>query len=423
MLSESAAYRTIKLGIKNLLLNKLRSFLTILGMLCGVASVIAMLGIGEGASQSQQARIRALGANNIMLASVKPPQDENQQQSSWNAQDYGLTYDDADAISETLPRVEIVVPVREMPKRIRFSGQMLQAPILGTVPRFMDVSSIRLAEGRFLSQEDVDRKRNVAVLGSEIARKLSPLGNPVGQPIGIGQEAFHIVGVLEAPESKDGGKTATQARAGIFVPLSSARAFFGELIVKSGQGSREMERVQLHRIQVRVEKTEDVIGTANALRSLMTKLHDEPDYKIEVPLELLREAKRSADQWSMLLAFIAGISLFVGGIGIMNVMLATVTERTREIGIRRALGARRGHIVSQFLVETVVLSSFGGLFGVGFGWLVTEWITLSFKEPTVILPGFALLAFGISAGVGVLAGLYPAWRAAGMDPVEALRHE
>ncbi len=252
MLEESTAYRTIKLGIKNLLLNKLRSFLTMGGMFFGVASVIAMLAIGEGASYEQQEQIRALGSNNIMVESVKPPQDENQQGSMWNAQDYGLTYEDAEAIAETLPRIKVVVPVREIPKRILFNQQVVQVSILGTLPKYMDVTNIRMAEGRFLVQEDVDRKRNVAVLGSELAKRISPLGSPIGRPVHIGSEVFHIVGILQAPGEGKGGKAATQARNGIFVPLSAARAFFGELIVKSGTGSREMERVQLHRIQVNV---------------------------------------------------------------------------------------------------------------------------------------------------------------------------
>jgi putative ABC transport system permease protein len=423
VLEESTAWRTIKLGIKNLLLNKLRSFLTMGGMFFGVASVIAMLAIGEGASYEQQEQIKALGSNNIIVESVKPPQDENQQGSMWNAQDYGLTYEDAETIAATLPRIKVVVPVREMPKRILFNRKVVQAPILGTVPRYMDVTSIQVAEGRFIVQEDVDRKRNVAVLGSELARRITPLDSPLGKPIGIGVEAFTIVGVLEAPGEGKGGKAATQAKEGLFVPLSAARAFFGELIIKSGQGSREMERVQLHRIQVQVEETEDVITTADALRSLMAMLHKEPDYKIEVPLELLRQVERTARQWKIILALIAGISLIVGGIGIMNVMLATVTERTREIGIRRALGAKRHHIVSQFLVETVVLSCFGGLLGIVGGWVVPVLVTHYTQQVTILQPSFAILAFCISAAVGILAGLYPAWRAAQMDPVEALRHE
>jgi len=423
VLEESTAYRTIKLGIKNLLLNKLRSFLTMGGMFFGVASVIAMLAIGEGASYEQQEQIRALGSNNILLETVKPPQDENQQGSMWNAQDYGLTYEDAEAIAETLPRIKVVVPVREIPKRILFNRKVVQAPILGTLPKYMDVTNIRVAEGRFIVQEDVDRKRNVAVLGADLAKRISPLGNPIGKPIGIGAEAFKIIGILQSPAGGKGSKAATQARKGIFVPLSAARAFFGELIVKSAQGSREMERVQLHRIQVNVEETDDVIPTADALRSLMARLHNEADFKIEVPLELLEQVKRTADQWKIILALIAGISLIVGGIGIMNVMLATVTERTREIGIRRALGAKRHHIVSQFLVETVVLSCLGGLMGIAGGWAVPALVTHYTHQVTILRTSFAILAFCISAGVGILAGLYPAWRAAQMDPVEALRHE
>jgi len=417
--------RTIKLGFKSLMLHKLRSALTALGILFGVSSVIAMLSIGEGASFEAQEKIKALGSNNILLESRKPPEKENQQSqgTSFSAQEYGLTYDDAIAIAETLPAVEVVVPIRSIPKRVRFGSRVVNAQVMGTVPTFAAVTGTRLAHGRFLSRVDLERKRNVAVLGAELARKLFPLTDPIGKPIRIGAESFRVIGELAPPGGANDASASATATGAVFVPLSAARSFFGELTVKVSSGSREFERVQLHRIQVRVDDPGNVLDTSTALRALMRKRHKEIDYAVEVPLELLRRAEEIKRTFNIVLGSIAGISLLVGGIGIMNVMLATVTERTREIGIRRALGARRGHIVAQFLVETVVLSCLGGLLGILLGIAIPGLVEYWTSQKTIVRPVFAALAFGISAGVGIVFGLYPAWRAAQMDPVEALRHE
>ena len=418
--------RTFKLGVKSLLLHKLRSLLTTLGIFCGVASVIAMLAIGEGGSYAEQQRIKALGSNNIILKSLKPPETQSEQNSgsSRSALAYGLTYDDAEAIQETLPAVRVVVPVRKFPKKVRYGEHVMTSTIYGTHPRFMAVTNLQAVnEGRFLVRRDVERKRNVAVLGSSVARTLFPLENPLGKSVRIGKEAFRIVGVLARPDSGGSESPATETANGVFIPLSAARSFFGELTVKISSGSREFERVQLHTIQVQVARNEDVVPTARAVASLLAKRHPKDDYEIEVPLEMLRMAKEANRTWSWVLASIGGISLLVGGIGVMNVMLATVTERTREIGIRRALGAKRHHIISQFLVESVVLCCLGGLLGILGGITLPAIIEYYSNMKTIISPIFPVIAFLISAGVGVVFGLYPAWRAAQMDPVEALRHE
>jgi putative ABC transport system permease protein len=214
-----------------------------------------------------------------------------------------------------------------------------------------------------------------------------------------------------------------KSTAEVYIPIEIGRKWYGNMQVKMRAGSREMEEVELHEVVVEVDGPQNVELVAAACREMLARFHNQSDYEIVVPLELLLSAERTKRIFSIVLGTIAFVSLMVGGIGIMNVMLATVTERTREIGIRRALGAKRRHIVTQFLVETVVLSVGGGLLGVGFGFVAPLAIEHFAKMPTIVTPAAPVAAFLISAGVGVVFGLYPAWRAANMDPVEALRHE
>jgi putative ABC transport system permease protein len=209
----------------------------------------------------------------------------------------------------------------------------------------------------------------------------------------------------------------------VFLPMANGKQWFGDLQVKFRSGSRDMEEVELHEIIARVDSPEHVDLVANAAKEMLRRQHKQMDYEVVVPLELLMRAEATKRIFNIVLGSIAGISLLVGGIGIMNVMLATVTERTREIGIRRALGAKRRHIVTQFLVETIVLSAGGGILGIALGLSIPQAVEHFAKMPTIVTPAAPLLAFAISAGIGVIFGLYPAWRAAHMDPVEALRHE
>jgi len=267
-------------------------------------------------------------------------------------------------------------------------------------------------------------QRNACVLGASLARTLFPLENPMDETVLAGTEdRFRVVGILQYQGRAAGAQGVTYDEC-VFIPRTSSRRRFGDSIRTSSAGSSSNERVELHEIKVRLETTEEVESAARILRDMIAPVHDSrSDVEVTVPLELLRKMEAEKRMFNIVLAVIASISLLVGGIGIMNVMLATVTERTREIGIRRALGAKKKHIISQFLVEAGVLSALGGLVGVMLGmvvpWIITEW----FNQRTIILAGHVLLAFGISAAVGVLFGIYPAWRAANMDPVEALRHE
>ncbi|MBK8974500.1 MAG: ABC transporter permease [Planctomycetes bacterium] len=420
----SELMRIVRLGIKSLLLHKLRSFLTMLGLLFGVAAVIGMLAIGEGASFEALQRIKALGSTNIIIRSQKPPQtQESTSADVFNAVSYGLTYRDADRIASVVREAELVVQVREKPAEMRQGPYWVSSIVLGTEPEFLRVSNMRMREGRWLTPTDLVRQKNVAVLGATLAETLFPLDDPLDQTVRVDADRYRVVGVLDEL-GRASGSVGPPLDACMFIPLTTSRARFGDETTTTSGGSFSRERVELHEIRVRLREIDQVIPAANVLRTLIDDAHrSQNDVVITVPLELLREAEESKRLWNFMLGCMAGISLLVGGIGIMNVMLATVTERTREIGIRRALGAKKSHIVRQFVVETGVLSAIGGLAGVGVGIGFPFLIERLFGKPTITLPEHVILAFGISAAVGVAFGIYPAWRAANMDPVEALRHE
>ncbi|HEB52504.1 MAG TPA: ABC transporter permease [bacterium] len=418
------SWRIIRLGLKSLMLHKLRSTLTTAGILFGVASVIAMLAVGEGAKVEALERFKDMGVTNLIARSKKPAETaSSSSQSAWKALAYGLSYAEADLIEASLPTAQ-VVRIREA-KRPMMRGENFHTSIVvGTEPEFLEVANMRVREGRFLTDVDDQRLDNVCVLGGTLARLLFPLDNPADQTVLVsGNDRYRVIGVL-AEQGRTAGAGSTPYDECMFIPLKTHRRRFGDVNTTRSGGSFSRERVELYEVKVKLPSSEDVPSGARILRDLLDKQHKEnSDVIVTVPLELLKQEEESKRMFNIVLAVIASISLLVGGIGIMNVMLATVTERTREIGIRRALGAKKKHIVQQFLVEAGVLSALGGLVGVGLGIVLPYMITVWFEQKTIIMPQHVMLAFGISAMVGVVFGLYPAWRAANMDPVDALRHE
>lgn len=421
--------RTLKLGVKSLWLHGLRSFLTVLGIVFGVCSVIAMLAIGEGASYEAQQQIRNLGSENILLHSVKPPEDRKVSDSGSQSfvLQYGLTRVDLHRIEQTIPGVALTLPARVIKDYVWNISRREDCNIVGTLPRYPVVRNHRVAQGRFFTEQEMLSRANVCVLTAEVVESLFPLDAPVGRQVRIGDNYYQVIGVMEdrgsvaALEGPQEASRSTLHR--IFIPLETARERFGEVYMRERSGSMESERVELHEITVRARTTEQVRDVAEAVKAVLEHGHKKKDYQIMVPLELLRRAERTKQIFSVVLGSIAAISLLVGGIGIMNIMLASVTERTREIGIRRALGASRRDIVIQFLAETVILSAAGGILGVAAG-LTVPWLVTHFSGMrTIVMLWAPVMAFSISALVGILFGIYPALRAARMDPVEALRHE
>ena len=422
--------KTAKLGIKSLWMHKLRSTLTMLGMVFGVCSVVAMLAIGEGASREAQAAIARLGSTNLIIETIKPPQEQADTGKVEVMRNYGLTYADAETIHNTIPNVEVTVPVRELDQEARYLNRQIAIKIVGTIPWYTEISPIRLIRGRFLGSTDLQYGQAVCVIDEQVARELFTFDDPIGSDVRIYGNYYRVVGIVTQAaavrlkeEPAVGGKSGGVA-GNIYIPITTAKCRFSEVNYSFSGGNRSMEKVELQKITVKVRSAEQVLPMRDILDVLLARLHkDKKDYHITVPLEMLRHAAATRRIFSIVLGSIAAISLLVGGIGIMNIMLATVSERTREIGIRRALGAKKRDIVIQFLSETLLLTLAGGIIGIVLGSLIPFFVTLFSGMPTAITFVSLVLAFGISAAVGITFGLYPAYRAANMDPIESLRHE
>ena len=415
--------RNILLGIEDLLLHKLRSFLTTLGIVFGVGSVVAMLSVGEGASKEAMDQIRKLGSNNIIISSIKSIEEESTSTTHSHMGIYGLTYEDGVRVADTFKTIRQVAPVKLIRKEGRLGERALELRIVGTTPIWFELVQRPVVAGRVLIASDDDERAPAAVLTEFGARKLLAAENTIGQSLKIGGDRFEIVGIVKSESGQAGNIQIPDQEVDVYIPINVARSYFGDIMARMTSGTFERELVELHQMIVQVNSIEDVEPTAKGIEDMLKRFHKKKDYLVSVPLALLRQAEATKRTFNVVLGSIAGISLLVGGIGIMNIMLASVTERTREIGIRRAIGAKRRQIISQFLIETVVLSIIGGLIGIGLGVLVPSLITYFAGMPTVITVESIVLPLVISFGVGIIFGLYPAVRAAKVDPIVALRHE
>lgn len=432
--------QTIRLGLKSLLLQKMRSILAALGIFIGTTTVIWLVAMGEGVSYQAQQQIMELGATNIIIRNLEPSSED----SSERVKLYGLTRADYRRILSNIPSSVITraVPIRELQRQFAVKGRTLDAKLVGCTEEHLTLNRLEIARGRWVTERD--GSENVIVLGDGTARRLFPYENPIGQKVRVESDVYTVVGQTkprEATAAIGGSLDARDYALDAYIPLDTFRHRVGDQIMtRTGEGFNfKGEIVELTQITVTVNDIEDVDETAAIVETLLQKYHDQEDYSVVVPKELLRQAERTRAMFNALLVVIAGISLLVGGIGIMNIMLATVTERTREIGIRRALGAKRSDIIQQFLTETLVLTGGGGLLGVICGLLcgpifraaraLLTYLSPDMLPPIVqtLEPRIALwsvvLSVFISLGVGLLFGLYPARRAAMMNPIEALRHE
>lgn len=439
---------TLRSAIYSLLLHKLRTGLAVVGILIGIMAVIWLVAMGQGVSHQAQKQIEDLGARNIIVRSVKPS-DQGSAAASTRSffLEYGLLRDDYRRIVSNIPAgvIEQAVPIREMRKEFRRGEHTVEGRLVGCSPEYASLNNLRMARGRFLEDRDGRPPNNVCVLAATTAAKLFPLEDAIGKSIQIDRDFYLVIGQTAErdPTAAIGGSLDSQDyNLDVYIPLETQRWRIGDMVFTSRSGSREGEIVQLSQITLTISDKDQVYETAAVIRALLEKYHPRQDFGVVVPQELLRQAKLIEMMFNLLLVIIAGISLVVGGIGIMNIMLATVTERTREIGIRRALGARRQAIIQQFLAESIVLTSVGGLLGVGCGFLVGPAVRTArelalhlFPDMVSALPSVIMelepriawwsiaASLFISIGVGVVFGIYPALRAAYMDPIEALRHE
>lgn len=414
--------RIVALGIKNLFLHKVRSLLTMLGIVFGVGSVIAMLAVGEGASRKASQSIAKLGSSNIILESAEPPEPvASQQQQTANVPrwrlKYGLRIEDRNRIVATIPHVQLVHPEAEQTEEVTSPSAQRRAILQATTHNAPAIRNLSRLEGRFFSELENARNVPVCVLSPSLQRKLFPFGNAIGKTVRIQADYYTVIGVYSPgydPEDDDESTGSASAREDIlYLPLDTANTRISNFAYS---------RTAYDTLVVKATHADHVPSVGAAIEALMESTHPEKDYRIIIPLELLAQARQTQKLFNIILGSIAGISLLVGGIGIMNIMLATVTERTREIGIRRALGARRKDIVLQFLVETVVISATGGLLGIILGIGIPLIISSLTKVPTVVTPVSVIFSVAISLLIGVVFGIYPARRAARLDPIDALRH-
>jgi putative ABC transport system permease protein len=439
-------FETFRLGVKNLRLHKLRSLLTALGIILGVAAVIFMVAIGEGTKQAALEQIQQLGARNILVRSIKPPESNEASSRTQRVLDYGLKRSDLERLktllaSNTNPNGLVrIVPLRDTEQRVIRGEYRVNANPIGTTPDIFSVINLRMLGGRQFTQLEYDRGEPVCVLGSVAARQLFPYQDPLGQTLQVGSSGMAVamltvIGVLEPTGLRAGSEGAAMMGRDldqdIYFPLTLAQDVFGDSIVRRQAGSMERKQIELTEVWLQASRIEDVEPTSRVVANLMSITHRNlADVDVKAPIQILRNAERLSRMLTIFLVLVAGISLVVGGIGIMNIMLASVTERTREIGIRRALGAKQRHITLQFLVETTVISLTGGLLGILLGTglagaapFVASLFSTENPYHTSITSWSVIASFAVSGLVGIGFGLYPAMTAARMNPIEALRHE
>ncbi|MEM9110375.1 MAG: ABC transporter permease [Planctomycetota bacterium] len=422
------------------MLHKLRSLLTALGIIIGVGAVVAIAAYGEGSKQAALADIKELGANNIILRSVRPPEmieEEEEEQSGGSrsggsrSEDrevlvtpYGLTRLDLRRLdTESIRPIEEMVPLKRVGNFVYKNGITAQAAMVyGTTPSIGDAIPMTIARGRHLTEQDGGQVSPVAVIGADAAQDLFRLEDPLGNTFSIDGQRFTVIGVLEPV----GLATGRDINFDIYIPIETARARFGDRRLLPGGNVAEL--IEINELIIRVPEPGNVEPIADKVRRVIAVGHTDDDVQIIVPLELIKQEARTQLLFTIMMIVIASLSLVVGGIGIMNIMLASVTERIREIGVRRAMGATRRHIIAQFIVETTTLSVIGGLLGVLTG-LVLSGIAAVLADyfPGIEKPipvAWSMIAGFVAAVlVGLLAGLYPAIRAAWQDPIVALRHD
>ncbi len=406
----------------------IRSLLATLGIVLGIAAVVAMLAIGEGGRREALRQIESQGVDNSRLRSIKPAEGNVQESSRSFTLPYGITQADFDHIRNVFENVRLLVPVMDVRRDIYQGQNTTDIEPVATIPEFLEATRCRLVDqrSRFLTPSDGKVLDPVCVVGVKAARRLFGHQDPIGKTVVIGNVSFRVVGLMESP---NGGRLAGQYELNhiVCMPLETARSLWGGITIRMGRGVAE--QVDYDFLYVAAKEVDAIPGTAGRLRAYLKSVHTQSDYEVQVPYELLMSTRKTQRIFTIVMTSIAAISLLVGGIGIMNIMLANIFERTREIGVRRALGARKRDILWQFLAESVLLTSIGGALGVGLGIVtasVAEMVSRMGGETgltAVVTSESLIIALLVSVVTGITFGTHPAWKAAQLDPLTALRHE
>ena len=408
----------LRLGVQNLLLHRLRSLLTMLGMIFGVAAVVSMLSIGAGARQKVMALIEQMGVHNLIVEAKETTEWQAHQKvrnisPGLTLQDYRVIGDDVDGVLASTPRKRFI-PTQTIPK-----AQQDVPSVYGVKPAYENIANLRLLEGRFFDQGEEGRADPVCVLGMGARSNLFGASDPIGQYVKLDQQWFRVIGIAGPQlslQTEIAGLPSQDLNNVIYAPLNA--------VVLRLENTYSDLRDDIDGIYLNLNEKTDMSAVAQVVRAVLeSSHHGAGDYSVIVPAELLAEQKRTERLFNAVMVAIASISLLVGGIGIMNIMLAGILERTREIGLRRAIGARQSDVVRQFVVEAVMISFVGGSFGIVFGFAMSRLIAWLAGWSTIVTPASILLAFFVSISVGLVFGIYPAVKAARLDPVEAIRYE
>ncbi len=427
------ATESLKVGLAELLSNKMRAALTMLGIMFGVAAVIAMMSIGEGAKQETLQQIKLLGTNNIIIQRQETYQEMLSPKTMFSP---GLNIEDGKSIKKLVPYINYVTPERYMESTVEYKSHIMNVRLVGTTPRYPETFNYKLKLGTFFKNFHLTEFANVCIIGADVKQRLFKFQDPLNKKIKIGDLWFNIIGAM-APKNVSSFSTKFGLRdfnQYIYIPITTMAYKMGAQFKKQSnmefshpgmQGTTNITgRNSVDQLTVKINKSDNLKITAYLVKKILARLHyGIKDYSIILPEELLTQKQKTERIFDVVMGAIAGISLLVGGIGIMNIMLANILERTKEIGVRRAVGATKIEILRQFIFEALTISIIGGLLGIVLGLIFTSLITTYASWKTFISTFSIIIAFIVSVATGLIFGIYPAKKAADKNPVDCLRYE
>ena len=413
--------RLMSITFKSLKSHIFRTVLASLGVVLGVGSVVGMTSISEGARKTSLEQIRSLGIDNIILTSKKIKKAVEDSSADSRLVSFGITKRDLDRISK-FENIEQIVPIRDLEQKVYVRGLLTDINMYGTTADFLDISYSRMigSKSRFFNIFDSEKYTKVCVVGSEAARTLFRYEDPLGKSLNVGIHTYRVIGVIKNDFGYEVGNERSINNQ-ILIPFSTAMAAYGKKVVDTS--TWEFKEVYAHKVNIRVKDVNSLVNTSARIKNFLKVEHSEKDYRITVPLELVKQQEKTQKVFTIVMGSIAAISLLVGGIGIMNIMLANIYERTREIGTRRALGATQSDIVLQFLSESTLMTGIGGGVGIAVGFAIAFVVEEYGGMETIVSMYSLVLSFSVAVGTGIIFGTYPAYQASKLDPVVALRRE